>query len=184
MHPSPASRLFQHILKRKHLKNSCHHSHHSSACKLLQHILTWKYQIIARTVLLPADSSTSWRENIFRTSSKVRLNHFHTLIFLSFFLGYMRYKLCSGIMLYSVTMYILISTNAVLSVIDIYRNIQPSFNDEIDTLLTIAMFVPQFIAPFFAWILMRRQQTYLNHWDTFQVIPVKNLCNFDFSSKS
>lgn len=82
----------------------------------------------------------------------------------------MRFEIFSGIALYSILLYILLSTTAILSIVDINNEVRVSFIGVLNRTLAISLIVPQLVMPILSWIHLKRMQKYFDLWFAFQVI--------------
>lgn len=81
----------------------------------------------------------------------------------------MRFEIFSGIALYSILLYILLSTTALLSIVDINNEVRVSFIGVLNRTLTLSLIVPQLVMPILSWIHLKRMQKYFDLWFAFQV---------------
>lgn len=81
----------------------------------------------------------------------------------------MRFEIFSGIALYSILLYILLSTTALLSIMDINNEVRVSYIGILNRTLTISLIVPQLVMPILSWIHLKRMQKYFDLWFAFQV---------------
>lgn len=76
-------------------------------------------------------------------------------------------------MLYSLTIYLLISITCILTIIDFEKGFdiktKTTFTHEVSPYLCMSLLMVQIIAPIFSWAQIKQQQEYLNLWIQFQV---------------